>query len=61
MPFAPSFPIRSEADVRRLEETPLEQAFTERSTYDIFCSSAKAFGNKTALTFLQSARPQWRA
>ncbi len=58
MPFAPSFPIRSEADVRRLEETPLEQAFTERSTYDIFCSSARAFGDKTALTFLHSAKPE---
>ena len=58
MPFAPSFPIRSEADVRRLEETPLEQAFTERSTYDIFCSSARAFGDKTALTFLRSAKPE---
>jgi len=58
MPFAPSFPIRSEADVRRLEEIPLEQAFTERSTYDIFCSSARVFGDKTALTFLHSARPE---
>lgn len=58
MPFAPSFPIRSEADVRCLEETPLEQAFTERSTYDIFCSSARVFGDKTALTFLHSARPE---
>ena len=58
MPFAPSFPIRSEADVRRLEETPLEQAFAERSTYDIFCSSARAFGDKTALTFLHSAKPE---
>ena len=58
MPFAPSFPIRSEADVLRLEETPLEQAFAERSTYDIFCSSARAFGDKTALTFLHSAKPE---
>jgi len=57
MPFAPSFPIRSEADVRRLEEIPLDQAFAERSTYDIFCSSARVFGDKTALTFLHSARP----
>ena len=58
MPFVPTFPIRSEADVRRLEETPLEQAFAERSTYDIFCSSARAFGQKTALTFLHSAKPE---
>ena len=58
MPFVPSFPIRSEADVHRLEETPIEQAFAERSTYDIFCSSARAFGDKTALTFLHSAKPE---
>ncbi len=58
MPFAPSFPIRSEADVRCLEQTPLEQALTQRSTYEIFCSTARAFGNKTALTFLRSADPE---
>ena len=57
MPFTPSFPIRSEADVRRLEQTPLEQALTQRSTYEIFCSSARTFGTKTALTFLHSANP----
>jgi fatty-acyl-CoA synthase len=56
-PFAPSFPIRSIADVRRLEETPYEQAVRPRSTYEIFCNSARAFGGKTALTFLRSADP----
>jgi fatty-acyl-CoA synthase len=58
MPFTPQFPIRSAADVRRLEETPLASAFTQRSTYEIFCESARAFGDKTALTFLRSANPQ---
>jgi len=56
-PFAPSFPIRSLADVRRLEEVPFEQALPVRSTYEIFCNSAQAFGAKTALTFLRSADP----
>jgi len=56
-PFAPSFPIRSLADVRRLEEIPLAQALPVRSTYEIFCNSAHAFGAKTALTFLPSADP----
>ena len=56
-PFAPSFPIRSIDDVRRLEQTPLEQALTVRSTYEIFRNSARAFGAKTALTFLRSADP----
>ena len=58
MPFTPSFPIRSAADVRRLEEKPLALAYTQRSTYDLFCESARAFGDKTALTFLRSADPQ---
>jgi hypothetical protein len=29
-PFAPSFPIRSLEDIRRLEETPLAEALTVR-------------------------------
>jgi fatty-acyl-CoA synthase len=57
MPFAPRFPIRSAADVRRLEETPLESALAQRSTYDLFCDSARTFDDKTALTFLRSADP----
>ncbi|HEY2926034.1 acyl-CoA synthetase [Piscinibacter sp.] len=56
-PFAPSFPVRSLTDVRRLEEVPLEQALPVRSTYEIFRNSAHAFGDKTALTFLRSADP----
>jgi fatty-acyl-CoA synthase len=57
MPFAPAFPIRTAADVRRLEATPMAEAVAARSTYDIFCASAKAFGEKTALTFLPIADP----
>ena len=45
MPFTAQFPIRSAADIRRLEETPLEQALTLRSTYEIFQSSAQTFGD----------------
>src|SRR5687768_9174475 len=56
-PFTPSFPIRSLDDVRRLEQVPLEQALTVRSTYEIFRNSAQAFGNKTALTFLRTGNP----
>src|SRR5438552_861797 len=56
-PFAASFPVRSIDDVRRLEERPLEQALTTRSTYEIVCNSARAFGDKTALTFLRSGDP----
>jgi fatty-acyl-CoA synthase len=54
--FAPSFAIRSIDDVRRLEQTPFAQALTVQSTYEIFCNSAAAFGDKTALTFLDTAQ-----
>ena len=57
MPFIAQFPIRNVADIRRLEDTPLAQALTLRSTYEIFQSSAQAFGDKTALTFLRTANP----
>jgi fatty-acyl-CoA synthase len=56
-PFRPRFPVRSLADIRRLEETPLEQALTVRSTYEIFRNAGAAFGNKTALTFLRTGNP----
>ena len=56
-PFSASFPIRSEGDIRRLEETPLAEALTVRSTYEIFRNSAAAFGDKTALTFLRTGNP----
>ena len=57
-PFKASFPIRSLADVRRLEATPLEQAITARSTYELFRNAAAAHGHRTALTFLRDADPE---
>ena len=56
-PFRPLFPVRGLADIRRLEETPLEDALTVRSTYELFRNSGAAFGDKTALTFLRSGNP----
>ena len=56
-PFRPLLPVRSLADIRKLEETPLEQALTVRSTYEIFRNAGAAFGNKTALTFLRTGNP----
>ncbi|KWT83546.1 MULTISPECIES: acyl-CoA synthetase [unclassified Variovorax] len=56
-PFSASFPIRSIEDVRRLEQTPLAEVLTVRSTYEIFRNAAAAFGDKTALTFLRSGDP----
>ncbi|OYU44005.1 MAG: hypothetical protein CFE44_15245, partial [Burkholderiales bacterium PBB4] len=58
MPFKAPFPIRSLADIARLEATPLSEALTVRSTYEIFQASAQAFGDKTALSFLRTADPQ---
>ncbi|MDQ0610644.1 fatty-acyl-CoA synthase [Variovorax sp. W1I1] len=56
-PFRPLFPVRGLADIRRLEETPLEEALTVRSTYELFRNSGAAFRDKTALTFLRSGNP----
>ena len=56
-PFRPAFPVRSLADIRRLEETPLAQALTVRSTYEIFRNAGHAFGAKNALTFLRTGNP----
>lgn len=56
-PFSASFPIRSLADIRRLEATPLHEALTVRSTYEIFRNAGAAFGDKTALTFLRTGNP----
>ena len=56
-PFAPSFPIRSLADIERLEATPLHAAVTVRSTYALLRNSAAAFGDRPALTFLRTAEP----
>ncbi len=55
--FRATFAVRSLADVRRIEEMPLDQALPVRSTYEIFCNSARAFKAKPALTFLPSADP----
>lgn len=57
-PFKSAFRIHSMDDVRRLESVPLEQALTVSSTYEIFCNSAQAFGDKIALTFLRSGKPE---
>ncbi|MFC5606982.1 acyl-CoA synthetase [Variovorax soli] len=57
-PFSASFPIRSIEDVRRLESVPLERALPVASTYEIFRNSAHAFGDKTALSFLRSGKPE---
>jgi len=34
-PFRPQFPVRSLADIRRLEETPLEQALSRKLGVEI--------------------------
>jgi fatty-acyl-CoA synthase len=56
-PLYPLLPVRGFADIRWLEETPLEEALTVRSTYELFRNSGAAFGDKTALTFLRTGNP----
>lgn len=57
-PFSQTHPVRSRADILRIEQArPLAEALPVRSTYEIFCNSAAAFGDKTALTFLRTADP----
>ncbi|WP_286899582.1 acyl-CoA synthetase [Achromobacter sp. UBA2119] len=56
-PFAAPFPVRTAEDVQRLQARPLEETLTVQSTYEIFCNSAAAFGERRALTFLRSADP----
>jgi fatty-acyl-CoA synthase len=56
-PFRPAIPVRSLADIHALEATPLAQALTVRSTYEIFRNAGHAFGDKTALTFLRTGNP----
>ena len=56
-PFAPVRPVRTPADVRALEATPLAEAIRPQSTYELIRNSAHAFGDKTALTFLPTAEP----
>ena len=56
-PFSATTRVTSLADVRQIEATPLSEALTVRSTYEIFRSSAHTFGDKTALGFLRTADP----
>jgi fatty-acyl-CoA synthase len=55
LPFSAGSPVREIADVFALEQLPLTQSVPVQSTYEIFCNSASAFGDKTALTLLPSA------
>ena len=56
-PFRQPFSIRSIEDVQRIEETPLEETVRPQSTYELFCNSAAAFGDKVALRFLATLEP----
>ncbi|RZL65650.1 MAG: acyl-CoA synthetase [Variovorax sp.] len=56
-PFKASFPIRTLADVRRLEATPIGEAIPVDSTYELLRNAATAHGGRTALTLLRDADP----
>ncbi|WP_046112942.1 acyl-CoA synthetase [Aquincola tertiaricarbonis] len=54
-PFRAGAPVRSLADVQRIEAAmPLAEAVPVRSTYELFRNSAAAFGDKTAIVFFRS-------
>jgi fatty-acyl-CoA synthase len=58
MPFAPLVPrVRSADDLRRIEETPLDQAIRVGSTYALLRDSAAAFGDRPALSMLVTGDP----
>jgi fatty-acyl-CoA synthase len=54
-PFTAGSPVRELSDIVALEQLPLSHSVPVLSTYEIFCNSANAFGDKTALTFLPTA------
>ncbi|MCQ4129195.1 acyl-CoA synthetase [Rhodococcus erythropolis] len=54
-PFGCESPITSIDDVRRLEQVPLSEAVQVRSTYELFCNAAAAFGDQTAIVFVSDA------
>lgn len=55
LPFHAGAPVRSLADVQRIEAArPLAEAMPVRSTYELFRNSAAAFGDKTAIVFIRS-------
>lgn len=56
MPAQHPLPVRSEADIQRLEETPLHEAVPFCSTYALIRESAIRHANRPALSFLPSAR-----
>lgn len=50
-------PIKTASDVRRVEQTPLEQQLTLKNTYEIFVDNAQRYPDKVALRFLETGEP----
>ncbi len=44
--------IGSLADIERIEQTPLDEQFAERTTYDVLCNAAARSPDKIAINFL---------
>lgn len=56
MPVQPPAPVRTEADIQRLEATPFQEAVPFSSTYAFIRDSALRHADRPALSFLPSAR-----
>lgn len=50
-------PILSADDIRSVEQTPLEEQYSQRTVYDVFTHSAEHYGERVALRFLHTAKP----
>jgi fatty-acyl-CoA synthase len=57
MPVVAPAPVSSEADIHRLEQTPLAQAVPWASTYALICDTERAYPERPALTFLHTGQP----
>lgn len=57
MPVITPSPVRCEADLQRLEQTPLAHAVPWASTYDLIRDAVHAYPDRPALTFLHTGQP----
>ena len=55
MPVITPSPVRCEADLQRLEQTPLAHAVPWASTYDLLRDAGHAYPDRPALTFLHTS------
>ena len=50
--------VRTMDDIREIERTPLDEAMTVRTSYELIHNAKLAFGDKPALTFMHTGDPK---